>query len=160
MAIAGGVNLMLRPESSIILSKGGFLNPDQSCKAFDASANGYVRGEGVGIVILKPLKKALADGDAIYAWVRGTAVNQDGYLPEGFTVPNVLSQIAMLQAVYSEAGVDPLTVDYIEAHGTGTPVGDPIESLALGAVLGRDRGEGQRCLIGSVKTNIGHLEGA
>ncbi len=160
MAIAGGVNLMLRPESSIILSKGGFLNPDQYCKAFDASANGYVRGEGVEIVIVKPLKKALADGDPIYAWVRGTAVNQDGYLPEGFTVPNVLSQIAMLQTVYSEAGVDPLTVDYIEAHGTGTSVGDPIESLALGAVLGRDRAEGQRCLIGSVKTNIGHLEGA
>ncbi len=160
MAIAGGVNLMLRPESSIILSKGGFLNPDQYCKAFDASANGYVRGEGAGIVILKPLKKALADGDAIYALVRGSAVNQDGYLPEGFTVPNVFSQIALLQAVYAEAGVDPLTVDYIEAHGTGTPVGDPIESLALGAVLGRDRAKGQRCLIGSVKTNIGHLEGA
>ena len=160
MAIAGGVNVMLRPESSIILSKGGFLNPDQYCKAFDASANGYVRGEGVGVVIVKPLKKALADGDAIYAWVRGTAVNQDGYLPEGFTVPNVLSQIAMLQTVYSEAGVDPLTVDYIEAHGTGTSVGDPIESLALGAVLGRERAEGERCLIGSVKTNIGHLEGA
>ncbi len=160
MAIAGGVNLMLRPESSIVLSKGGFLNPDQYCKAFDASANGYVRGEGVGVVILKPLKRALADGDAIYALVRGTAVNQDGYLPEGFTVPNVISQIALLEAVYAEAGVDPLTVNYIEAHGTGTSVGDPIESLALGAVLGRDRAEGQRCLIGSVKTNLGHLEGA
>jgi acyl transferase domain-containing protein len=160
MAIAGGVNVMLRPKSSIILSKGGFLNPDQYCKAFDASANGYVRGEGVGIVILKPLKKALADGDAIYACVRSSAVNQDGYLPEGFTVPNVLSQIAMLQTVYSEAGINPLEVDYVEAHGTGTSVGDPIESLALGAVLGRDRSDGQRCLIGSVKTNIGHLEGA
>lgn len=160
MAIAGGVNLMLRPESSIMMSKAGFLNPDQYCKAFDASANGYVRGEGVGIVILKPLKKAIADGDAIYAWVRGSAVNQDCYLPEGFTVPNVLSQIAMLQAVYAESGVDPLTVDYVEAHGTGTPVGDPIESLALGAVLGRNRAEGQRFLIGSVKTNLGHLEGA
>ena len=160
MAIAGGVNLMLRPESSIMMSKAGFLNPDQYCKAFDASANGYVRGEGVGIVILKPLKRALADGDAIYAWVRGSAVNQDGYLPEGFTVPNVLAQISMLQAVYAESGVDPLTVDYVEAHGTGTPVGDPIESLALGAVLGRDRPEGQRFLIGSVKTNLGHLEGA
>lgn len=160
MAIAGGVNLMLRPESSIMMSKAGFLNPDQFCKAFDASANGYVRGEGVGIVILKPLKKAIADGDSIYAWVRGSAVNQDGYLPEGFTVPNVLSQIAMLQAVYSEAEIDPLTVDYVEAHGTGTPVGDPIESLAIGAVLGRDRPEWQRCLIGSVKTNLGHLEGA
>ncbi|TXT16389.1 MAG: polyketide synthase, partial [Planctomycetota bacterium] len=151
MAIAGGVNLILRPESSIMMSKAGFLNPDQYCKAFDASANGYVRGEGVGIVVLKPLKQALADGDAIYAWVRGTAVNQDGYLPEGFTVPNVLAQISMLDTVYHQAGVDPLTVDYVEAHGTGTPVGDPIESLALGAVLGRDRTEGH-CLMGSVKT--------
>ena len=160
MAIAGGVNLMLRPESSIMMSKAGFLNPDQYCKAFDASANGYVRGEGAGVVILKPLKKAIADGDAIYALVRGSAVNQDGYLPEGFTVPNVLSQIAMLETVYAESGVDPLTVNYVEAHGTGTPVGDPIESLALGAVLGRDRPASQPCLIGSVKTNIGHLEGA
>ena len=160
MAIAGGVNLMLRPESSIVLSKAGFLNPDQYCKSFDAAANGYVRGEGAGVVILKPLRKALADGDAIYALVRGTAANQDGYLPEGFTVPNVFSQIALLETVYAESGIDPLTVDYVEAHGTGTPVGDPIESLALGAVLGRDRAEGQRCLMGSVKTNIGHLEGA
>ncbi len=160
LAIAGGVNVMLRPETSIMLSKGGFLNSDQYCKAFDAAANGYVRGEGVGIVILKPLSKALADGDAIYAWVVGSAVNQDGYSPEGFTVPNVFSQIALLESVYGEAGVDPLTVDYVEAHGTGTPVGDPIESLSLGAVLGRDRPTGQRCLMGSVKTNLGHLEGA
>lgn len=160
MAIAGGVNVMLRPESSIVLSKGGFLNPDQYCKAFDASANGYVRGEGVGVVILKPLGKALADGDAIYAWVRGSAVNQDGYMAEGFTVPNVFSQIALLETVYAQSGVDPLTVDYVEAHGTGTAVGDPIESIAIGAVLGRGRPVGQRCLMGSVKTNVGHLEGA
>ena len=161
MAIAGGVNVMLRPESSIMLSKAGFLNPDQFCKAFDASANGYVRGEGAGVVILKPLSRALADGDAIYAWVRGSAVNQDGFLPEGFTVPNVFSQIELLEAVYNDAGIDPLTVDFVEAHGTGTPVGDPIETLALGAVLGRERDENHRSLIiGSVKTNIGHLEGA
>lgn len=160
MAIAGGVNLMLRPESSIVLSKAGFLNPDQYCKAFDAAANGYVRGEGVGVVILKPLSKALADGDMIYALVRGTGVNQDGYLPEGFTVPNLFSQIALLQKVYADAGVNPLSVHFIEAHGTGTAVGDPIESLALGAVLGRERPAGQRCLIGSMKTNLGHLEGA
>jgi acyl transferase domain-containing protein/surfactin synthase thioesterase subunit/NAD(P)-dependent dehydrogenase (short-subunit alcohol dehydrogenase family) len=160
MAIAGGVNVMLRPESSILLSRAGFLNPDQACKAFDASANGYVRGEGAAVVILKPLSKALADGDAIYALVRGTAVNQDGYMPEGFTVPNVFSQIALLKSVYAEAGIDPLSVDYVEAHGTGTAVGDPIEALALAAVLGRDRAPGHRCLVGSVKTNIGHLEGA
>ncbi len=160
LAIAGGANLMLRPESSIMLSKAGFLNPDQYCKTFDAAANGYVRGEGVGVVILKPLRKALADGDAIYAWVRGSAVNQDGYMAEGFTVPNVVSQIALLEAVYAEARVDPLTVDYVETHGTGTAVGDPIESLSIGAVLGRTRTAGQHCLIGSVKTNVGHLEGA
>ncbi|HQX50148.1 MAG TPA: SDR family NAD(P)-dependent oxidoreductase, partial [Planctomycetaceae bacterium] len=160
IAIAGGVNLMLRPESSIILSKGGFLNPDQYCKAFDASANGYVRGEGVGTVILKPLSKAIADGDAIYACVLGTGSNQDGYLPEGFTVPNVVSQIALLESVYVEAGIDPLKVDYVEAHGTGTSVGDPIESLAIGAVLGQNRPKGPPLLMGSVKTNIGHLEGA
>lgn len=160
MAIAGGVNLMLRPESSIMLSKAGFLNPDQYCKAFDASANGYVRGEGVGTVILKPLSKALADGDAIYACIRGSGVNQDGYLPEGFTVPNVFSQIALLEKVYAEAGVDPLSVHYVEAHGTGTSVGDPIETLAIGAVLGQNREEGEPLLIGSIKTNLGHLEGA
>ncbi|MEJ7594158.1 MAG: polyketide synthase [Planctomycetaceae bacterium] len=130
MAIAGGVNVMLRPEPSIMLSKGGFLNPDQYCKAFDASANGYVRGEGVGVVILKPLGKAIADGDAIYACVRGTAANQDGYLPEGFTVPNVFSQVALLKTVYAEAGIDPSTVDFVEAHGTSTPVGDPVEASA------------------------------
>jgi len=161
MAIAGGVNVMLRPEPSIMLSKGGFLNPDQYCKALDASANGYVRGEGVGIVILKPLRKAIADGDQIYACVRGTAANQDGYLPEGFTVPNVFSQVALLKAVYAEAGIDPSTVDFVEAHGTGTPVGDPVEASALGSVLGIERSSEQRnLLIGSVKTNLGHLEGA
>ena len=160
LAIAAGVNLMLRPESSIVLSKGGFLNPDQHCKAFDSAANGYVRGEGVGVVILKPLDKAIADGDLIYALVRGTGVNQDGYLPEGLTVPNVFSQIALLKAVYAESGIDPLGVAFVEAHGTGTAVGDPIESYALGAVLGRDRAAGHRCLIGSAKTNLGHLEGA
>jgi acyl transferase domain-containing protein/NADPH:quinone reductase-like Zn-dependent oxidoreductase/surfactin synthase thioesterase subunit/NAD(P)-dependent dehydrogenase (short-subunit alcohol dehydrogenase family) len=160
MAIAGGVNVMLRPESSIMLSKAGFLSPDQYCKAFDAAANGYVRGEGVGVVILKPLSRAMADGDAIYACVLAAGANQDGYVPEGFTVPNVLSQIALLKAVYAEAKVDPLTVDFIEAHGTGTSVGDPIESLALGTVLGRKRPGAERCLLGSVKTNLGHLEGA
>ena len=160
MAIAAGVNVMLRPESSIILSKAGFLSPDQHCKAFDAAANGYVRGEGVGVVVIKTLQRALADGDSIYAVVRGSGVNQDGYMREGFTVPNVISQIALLEAVYADAGVDPLTVHYVEAHGTGTSVGDPIESLALGAVLGQERAAGRRCWMGSVKTNLGHLEGA
>ncbi len=144
-----------------MLSKGGFLNPDQYCKAFDAAANGYVRGEGVGIVILKPLCKAIADGDQIYACVRATAANQDGYLPEGFTVPNVFSQVALLRTVYAEAGIDPSLVDFVEAHGTGTPVGDPVEASALGSVLGFERtAEQPNLIIGSVKTNLGHLEGA
>ncbi|MCB9875151.1 MAG: SDR family NAD(P)-dependent oxidoreductase [Planctomycetaceae bacterium] len=161
MAIAGGVNVMLRPESSIMLSKAGFLNPDQYCKAFAATANGYVRAEGVGVVILKPLKKAIAEGDSIYACVCATGVNQDGRSPEGFTVPNFSSQSELLKVVYAEAGIDPSSVDFVETHGTGTRVGDPIESLALGVVLGSGRTKEQpNLLIGSVKTNLGHLEGA
>jgi acyl transferase domain-containing protein/NADPH:quinone reductase-like Zn-dependent oxidoreductase/surfactin synthase thioesterase subunit len=159
LAIAGGVNLILRPESTVMLSKAGFLNPDGYCKAFDASANGYVRAEGAGVVILKPLDKATADGDHIYAIVRGTAVNQDGYVADGFTVPSADAQIEVLRAAYADAEVDPSTVQYIEAHGPGTVVGDPIECEALGTVVGQARADG-RCLIGSVKTNIGHLEGA
>lgn len=160
MAVAGGVNLMLRPESSIMLSRGGFLNSDQSCKAFDEAANGYVRGEGCGVVILKPLARAVADGDLIYACVNSTAVNSDGFTQEGFTVPNVRSQIDLLKTAYSAAGIDPASVAYVEAHGTGTPVGDPVESQALGAVLGLPRTPEQpNLMIGSVKTNLGHMEG-
>lgn len=160
MAIAGGVNLILRPESTVMLSKAGFLNPDGSCKAFDATANGYVRAEGAGVVILKDLRRAIDDGDKIYAVVRGSAVNQDGYVPEGFTVPSKTSQIAVLEAAYADAGIDPTTVQYVEAHGTGTAVGDPIECTALGTVLGQQRTQEAPCLVGSVKTHLGHLEGA
>lgn len=159
MAVAGGVNLILRPESTVMLSKAGFLNTDGYCKAFDAAANGYVRAEGAGVVVLKPLEKAIADGDRIYAVVCGTAVNQDGYVADGFTVPSADAQIAVLKAAYADAGVDPATVQYIEAHGPGTAVGDPIECKALGTVVGQARADGS-CLIGSVKTNVGHLEGA
>ena len=109
---------MLRPETSIMLSKGGFLNPDQYCKTFDEAASGYVRVEGVGVVILKLMNEARADGDAIYACVRGTAVNQEGYLAEGYTVPNVVSQVALLKTVYAKARIDPSTVDFIEAPAT------------------------------------------
>ncbi len=159
MGIAGGVNLILRPESTIMLSKAGFLNPDGYCKAFDASANGYVRAEGSGVVVLKPMSKALADGDRIYGVIRGTAVNQDGYVAEGFTVPSADAQISVLLSAYRDAGVDPASVQYVEAHGPGTAVGDPIECKALGTIIGQARGEGD-CLVGSVKTNVGHLEGA
>jgi len=159
-ALAGGVNALLRPESSIMMSKGNFLSPDGYCKTFDSRANGYVRSEGCGVVMLKPLSKAEADGDQIYATILGTAVNQDGYTEEGFTVPSFASQVAMLETAYQNAGVDPKDVAYIEAHGTGTPVGDPIETRAFGEVFGKDRSVDEKCWMGSVKTNIGHLESA
>src|SRR5581483_8483014 len=157
---AGGVNALLRPESSIMMSRAGFLSPDGRCKAFDASGNGYVRSEGAGLVVLKPLSRALRDGDAIYALIRGSACNQDGYVAAGFTVPNYDSQRAMLEAAYRDADVDPASVAFVEAHGPGTQAGDPIEAGAIGSVFAPGRPAGHDLLLGSIKTNIGHLEGA
>jgi acyl transferase domain-containing protein/acyl carrier protein len=159
IALAGGVNLILAPAITINFSKAGFMAPDGRCKAFDAGANGYVRGEGAGVVVLKPLSKALADGERIYAVIRGSAVNQDGR-SNGLTAPNRQAQEMVLREAYRQAGVSPGRVRYVEAHGTGTHLGDPIEAGALGAVLATDRPPGERCAIGSVKTNIGHLEAA
>ncbi|KAK5214208.1 hypothetical protein LTR41_000400 [Exophiala xenobiotica] len=160
-ALAGGVNAILRPESTVIMSKAGFLSPDGACKSFDETANGYVRSEGVGIVYLKPLSRALQDRDRIYTLIRGSLVNQDGYTAEGFTVPSLKAQAALLKSVYSSSGVDPAKVRYVEAHGPGTPVGDPIEANALGKQLGQVRSKDEESLwIGSVKGNFGHLEGA
>jgi acyl transferase domain-containing protein/surfactin synthase thioesterase subunit/NAD(P)-dependent dehydrogenase (short-subunit alcohol dehydrogenase family) len=159
-ALAGGVNLILRPESSIMMSKGGFLSPDGYCKSFDSRANGYVRSEGCGVIVLKRLSQAEADGDHIYALIRGSAVNQDGHTEDGFTVPSYDAQAEMLRTAYENAGVDPRQVAYVEAHGTGTPVGDPIETRAFGAVIGEGREKDNPCVIGSVKSNIGHLEAA
>lgn len=158
-ALVGGVNVMLAPNMTIAESKGGFLSPDGRCKTFDVSANGYARGEGAGVVLLKPLARALADRDSIYALVRGTAVTQDGHT-NGITVPNGDAQEATMRAAYLRAGVPPRQVRYIEAHGTGTPLGDPIEAAAIGRVLSANRPGGEPILIGSVKTNIGHLEAA
>jgi acyl-CoA synthetase (AMP-forming)/AMP-acid ligase II/3-oxoacyl-(acyl-carrier-protein) synthase/acyl carrier protein len=159
LALAGGVNLILAPELFEALERGGFLSADGRCKAFDASANGYVRGEGCGLVVLKPLTNALADRDPIYAVIRGGAVNQDGRT-SGLTVPNPRAQEAVLRAAYRRAGVDPAEVDYVEAHGTGTLLGDPVEAKALASVVGAGRPKERPCLIGSVKTNVGHLEAA
>lgn len=159
LAIAGGVNLLLDPRVFAALAQGRFLSPDGRCRAFDASANGYVRGEGAGLVVLKPLSRAQADGDPIYAVIRGGAVNQDGRTV-GLTAPNRAAQEAVLRAACRHAGIQPGQVDYVEAHGTGTPLGDPIELSALGAVLGEGRRDDRPCLIGSAKTNIGHLEAA
>lgn len=159
LALAGGVNAILKPDMTIGMSKASMLSPDGRCKSFDAQANGFVRGEGAGMVLLKPLSQAIADKDPIYAVIRGSAVNQDGHT-NGITVPNGLAQEAAIRAAYQQAGVLPEEIQYIEAHGTGTAVGDPIEANALGAVVGKNRLAGNNCIIGSVKSNIGHLESA
>ncbi|MDB5502867.1 MAG: eryA [Tardiphaga sp.] len=159
LALAGGVNIILEPVTSIGFSKASMLSPDGRCKAFDARANGYVRSEGGGVVVLKPLSKAMADGDTVIATIVGTAANQDGH-SQGMTVPSYAAQSALLAAAYRQAGIAPHLVPYVEAHGTGTPVGDPIEASALGSVLSEGRAADRFCRIGSVKTNIGHLEAA
>ena len=158
-AVVGGVNAMFTPEWTLAVSKGGFLSPGGQCRAFSAKADGYVRSEGCGVVLLKPLAAALARGDRIYALIRGTASNQDGRTP-GITVPSTPAQEALLREAYAGASVAPAAVHYIEAHGTGTAVGDPAEANALGRVLCEDRPADQPCLLGSIKTNLGHLEAA
>jgi acyl transferase domain-containing protein/aryl carrier-like protein len=159
LALAGGANVMVAPTMTIAESKGGFLSPDGRSKAFDASANGYARGEGAGVVLIKPLAQAMADGDPIYALIRGTAVTQDGRT-NGITVPNGSAQERVMRLAYQRAGISPHQIQYVEAHGTGTPVGDPIEARAIGTVLSTGRPTCDQCLIGSVKTNVGHLEAA
>ncbi|WAZ26177.1 SDR family NAD(P)-dependent oxidoreductase [Streptomyces cinnabarinus] len=159
LALAGGVNLVLSPAQAINFSKAGAMSADGRCKPFDAAADGYVRSEGAGVVVLKPLSRALADGDRVYAVIRGGAVNSDG-ASNGLMAPNPQAQEAVLRAAYSRAGVRPADVRYVEAHGTGTSLGDPIEAKALGAVLGEGRDPQQPCLIGSVKSNLGHMEAA
>ena len=159
LALAGGVHLILSGRLSELRAKAGMLAPDGRCKTFDASANGYVRGEGCGIVVLKRLEEAEADGDRIWAVIRGSAVNQDGATP-GLTVPSAAAQEGVIGEALSRAGVLPSDVDYLEAHGTGTEVGDPIELEAAEAAYGKGREVDRPLLIGSVKTNIGHLEPA
>ncbi len=158
MALAGGVNIILSPAHSIAFTKAGVLAPDGRCKTFDAQANGYVRGEGGGVIVLKRLSSALADGDRIHALILGSAMRQDGRT-NGLIAPSREGQEALLREVYQAAGILPSSVQYVEAHGTGTLLGDSMEAKALGAVFGKDRKNGP-CSIGSVKTNIGHLEAA
>ncbi len=159
LALAGGVNVILSPALMINFTKAKLMAPDGRSKTFDAGADGYVRGEGAGIVVLKPLSQALADNDPVYAVIRGTAINQDGRT-NGLIAPSRQSQEAVLAAAYRRAGLSPGTAQYVEAHGTGTFLGDAIEANALGTVLADGRPPGSPCLIGSVKTNIGHLEAA
>ncbi|MFN2255392.1 MAG: type I polyketide synthase, partial [Candidatus Promineifilaceae bacterium] len=159
VAITGGVNLIIDPMISIIFSQAGMLAADGRCKTFSADADGYVRGEGCGIIVLKRLSAAIADGDNIIALIKGSAVNQDGR-SNGLTAPNGPAQQAVINSALQNAGVPPAWIDYVETHGTGTSLGDPIEVNALKEVLMNGRGPEQPCRIGSVKTNIGHLEAA
>ncbi|MCG8346827.1 MAG: amino acid adenylation domain-containing protein [Chloroflexales bacterium] len=158
LALAGGVNLLLAPELTMTFSQARMMAADGRCKTFDASADGYVRGEGCGVVVLKRLSDAQRDGDPILALICGSAVNQDGH-SNGLTAPNGLAQQAVIRAALADANLLPDQIGYVEAHGTGTILGDPIEVRALNAVLGQ-RSTGQSCTLGSVKTNIGHLEAA
>ena len=159
LALAAGVNLLLSPAPTRSFDQAEAMSPSGQCHAFDASADGFVRGEGCGVAVLKRLSDALRDGDRVLAVVRGSAVNQDGR-SNGLMAPNPAAQMAVLRAAYTNAGVEPREVDYVEAHGTGTLLGDPIEARALGTVLGRGRAEDSPLLIGAIKSNLGHLEAA
>ncbi|MEC4761929.1 type I polyketide synthase, partial [Mycobacterium sherrisii] len=159
LAIAAGVNVLLSPAVFRGFDQVGALSPTGRCRAFDAAADGFVRGEGAGVVVLKRLTDAQRDGDRVLAVICGSAVNQDGR-SNGLMAPNPAAQMAVLRAAYSNAGMQPGMVDYVETHGTGTLLGDPIEARALGTVLGRGRPEDSPLLIGAVKTNLGHTEAA
>jgi acyl transferase domain-containing protein len=159
IALAGGVSLMLVPETNVVLSRARMMSTAGRCRTFDAAADGYVRGEGCGIVVLKRLSAALAAGDRVLAVVRGTGTNQDGH-SSGLTAPNGPSQEALIRDTLGRAGIAPGEVSYVEAHGTGTPLGDPIEMQAIASVFGGERNATDPVMVGSVKTNIGHLEAA
>jgi len=159
LALVGGVSLNLLPYNFIFFSKARALAPDGRCKSFDARADGYGRGDGAGIVVLKPLSRALADGDRVYAVIRSSAVNQDGR-SEGITAPSRQAQEELLREAYRQADVSPGEVQYIESHGSGTPLSDPVEAQALTSVLKTGRSRGHPCVLGAVKTNVGHLEAA
>jgi epothilone polyketide synthase D len=160
LAVAGGVNLVITPTETIPFSQAKMLSPDGRCKFGSATADGFVRSEGVAVVVLKPLAQAEADGDAIHAVIYGSAIGNDGQSEEYLMTPSQLGQEETLRAAYADAGVQAGQVDYIEAHGTGTAAGDPVELGALGAVIGAERVEQAPCLVGSVKSNIGHTEAA
>ncbi|MGE2716624.1 SDR family NAD(P)-dependent oxidoreductase [Mycolicibacterium litorale] len=159
LALAAGVNLLLSPAVFHGFDQAGALSPTGMCHAFDSAADGFVRGEGCGVVVLKRLPDALRDGDRVLAVVRGSAINQDGR-SNGLMAPNPAAQMAVLRAACANAGVEPQDMDYVEAHGTGTFLGDPIEARALGSVMGRGRPATSPLLIGAVKSNLGHLEAA
>jgi phthiocerol/phenolphthiocerol synthesis type-I polyketide synthase C len=159
LAIAAGVNALLSPSAAVGFSKARMLSPTGRCRPFDAAGDGYVRSEGGAVAILQPLAKAIAENNPVHAVIVGSGINSDGRT-KGLAMPNQAAQEALLRRVYRDAGIDSAEITYVEAHGTGTSVGDPIECAALGSVLGVSRAPGDPCRIGSVKSNIGHLEPA
>ncbi|MEP5731698.1 MAG: SDR family NAD(P)-dependent oxidoreductase [Sulfitobacter sp.] len=156
MAIVGGVNTISHPTSFLAFSKAGMISPTGRISTFDAAANGFVRGEGVGMVVIKPLSRAQADGDRIHAVIEGSATNQDG-ATNTITAPNQQAQTAMLRSLFNSVDVRPDQIGFVEAHGTGTPIGDPIEAAAIGSVIGQNAPD-HTVFVGSSKANIGHLE--
>jgi amino acid adenylation domain-containing protein len=160
VAVAGGVTIRVPHHAGYIAQDGMIFSPDGHCRAFDASAAGVVAGSGAAVVVLKRLSDALADGDHIHAVIRGTAINNDGSAKVGYTAPSVEGQAAVIAAALAHADVDPATIGYVEAHGTGTPVGDPIEVAALTRAWNPRSGDRRRCALGSLKTNVGHLDAA
>src|SRR5271154_7175914 len=159
LALVGGVNAMLAPETFVAMCKGRFLAEDGHCKTFDAAADGYARGEGAGVLVLKPLADATRDHDRIYAVIKGTGVKQEG-CTSTITVPNPDAQMVLIRRVPAEAGVRPEQIGYVEALGTGTAIGDPLEMAAGGEALGRVEGRTTDLVVGSIKNSIGHLEAA
>ncbi|HZF12185.1 MAG TPA: amino acid adenylation domain-containing protein, partial [Thermoanaerobaculia bacterium] len=160
MALAGGISIALPQRAGYLYDAGGILSPDGHCRTFDAEARGTVRGSGVGIVVLKRLADALAQGDTLHAVIRGSAINNDGSSKAGYTAPSVEGQDEVITAALAAAGVDPATVTYVEAHGTGTVLGDPIEVQALARAFARGGRRENSCALGSVKSNLGHLDAA
>ncbi|MCA9982843.1 MAG: hypothetical protein KDE59_01065 [Anaerolineales bacterium] len=160
LALAGGVNLILQPQITVAYSQAGMMAPDGRCKFGDAAADGYVRSEGAGMVVLKRLSQAVTDGDRIYATILGSAVNNDGQSGKHFVTPGLEGQSRLLQQSWARAGINPTQLNYVEAHGTGTRVGDRVELTALGTLLAAERSVADPCLVGSIKVNLGHLEAA
>ncbi|MBV9787165.1 MAG: type I polyketide synthase, partial [Chloroflexi bacterium] len=160
MVLAGGVSISVPQQQGYLYQEGGTGSPDGHCRAFDANASGTIKGNGVGIVVLKRLADAIADGDTIHALIKGSAINNDGALKIGFTAPSQDGQAEVLDAAYAAADVAPDTIGYIEGHGTATPLGDPIEVAALTQVFRKSTDQKQFCALGSVKSNIGHLDAA
>ncbi|WP_329167191.1 polyketide synthase (plasmid) [Streptomyces sp. NBC_01717] len=160
LALAAGVNLKFLPDEDVMLSQMPIIAPDGRCKFGDERADGFAPSDGAGVVVLKPLSAALADGDRIRALILGSAISNDGRSVPNQLAPSVEGQVQMLRWAYEDAGVPPAEVDFIEAHGTGTPAIDPVEFAAFGEVLGKDRSADRPCYVGSVKSNIGHAEGA